>query len=411
MSTSPDQLALAHFKQGSYIMVEGKSDAPVFFIIRSGSVRLQKEAELIEEETGNILNPGDFFGVISTMSNHPRIESALALTDVVLIVVRKDQFGVLIQKNAPIALKIIRSFSRKLRYFDSSLTKMSFLNAVDEDPSHLYSLGEYYDKQRQLPIAAYAYMRYLQYKPQGENVLKAKQRLAQLKEHLKRQESGGEGNFSRTYEDNEVIFLEHETGEELYIIQQGKVKITKIVDNNEIMLAVLEPGDIFGEMAILEDKPRNASALSFGKTVMLAVNKNNFQSMVISQPQLATKIITVLSERIWISYRQFANLLISDPLGRAYDTLLTQLEKNRVPITRGAKYTFNFGAKELIKMVGLDPNTGRQVLRQLSEDRHFNITNEQIEISNLEELQKQTSFFKKKAMIERKMEKQKLERG
>ena len=49
-----------------------------------------------------------------------------------------------------------------------------------------------------------------------------------------------------------MIFSEHEPGEDLYIIQQGKVKITKIINNQEVLLAVLQPGDIFGEMALLE---------------------------------------------------------------------------------------------------------------------------------------------------------------
>ena len=48
-----------------------------------------------------------------------------------------------------------------------------------------------------------------------------------------------------------------------YIIQKGQVKITKVVNDNEVMLAVLNPGDIFGEMAILENKPGSASAVAF----------------------------------------------------------------------------------------------------------------------------------------------------
>ena len=148
MQQDPTQLALAQFKKGSFITVEGKEDTNVFYIIRSGAVQVQKEATIVEEDTGNILNPGDFFGVISTMSSHPHIETAIALTDVVLIVVRRDQFGILIQKNAPIALKIIRSFSRKLRFFDAALTRMNFKTAVEEDPSQLIHLGEFYQDRK-----------------------------------------------------------------------------------------------------------------------------------------------------------------------------------------------------------------------------------------------------------------------
>ncbi|KKK65666.1 hypothetical protein LCGC14_2971860, partial [marine sediment metagenome] len=67
---NPLQLSIVNFTQSSYIIVEGKQDANCFFIIRSGQVRLFKEAELVEEEKGVVLGPGDFFGVVSTMSSH-----------------------------------------------------------------------------------------------------------------------------------------------------------------------------------------------------------------------------------------------------------------------------------------------------------------------------------------------------
>ena len=75
--------------------------------------------------------------------------------------------------------------------------------------------------------------------------------------------------------------------------------------------------------------------------------------MVQTQPQIVTRLTTLLSERIWFIYKQLANTLISDPLGRMYDILLMQLEKGRVPLKNGASYTFDIGPKELIGLIGL----------------------------------------------------------
>ena len=61
-----------------------------------------------------------------------------------------------------------------------------------------------------------------------------------------------------------------------------------------------------------------ASAISYGNVSVLAINKSNFEGMVQAQPQLATRLIQLLSERIWTAYRQLENLLIRDPLGRIY---------------------------------------------------------------------------------------------
>jgi len=404
--TSQVQLSLMNFKKNSYINVEGKQDADRFYIIKVGQIQISKEAEIVEEDTGNILYPGDFFGVVSCMSNHPSIETAKALTDVTVICVYRDQFGLLIQKHSPIAMKIIRSFSHKLRYFDAAITRLSFKGNIDENPHYLYNIGDYYLQRKQLNHAFYAFKKFIQYCPEDTLVQKAKQTMLKLQPHIKEEQLLiKQKGFNRHYSDNEVIFLEHEPGEELYIIQKGKIKITKIVDNNEVLLALLKPGDIFGEMAILENKPRSATAISFGESELLAVSKSNFEVMVKSNPRLGTKLITLLSERIWKAYRQLANILISDPLGRMYDMLLTVVEENRIPISHHTSYTFDFGPDELIKMVGLPMDQGNILIQKLFENKRFKLQDRKIVVTDLEELSKQVEFYKKMDQLERKRQK------
>jgi len=400
------QLSIMRYKKGSYINVEGKHDADRFYIIREGQVQISKEAEIIEEDTGNILYPGDFFGVVSCMSNHESIESAKALNDVSVIAVYRDQFGVLIQKHSPIAMKIIKQFSHKLRYFDAAITRLSFKGNIEENPKYLYNIGDYYLKKNQLSHAFYAFKKFIQYCPKSELVAQAKNNMLKIQPHIRDDQfTRKQQGFNRHYNDNEILFCEHEPGEELYIIQKGKIKITKIVDNNEVLLAVLKPGDIFGEMAILENKPRSASAISFGESELLTVSKGNFGIMVQKNPQLGTKLITLLSERIWKAYRQLANILISDPLGRMYDMLLTVVEENRVPIQHNASYTFDFGPDELIKMVGLPADKGNLLIQKLFENKKFKLQDRKIIVTDLEELAKQVGFYKKMDLLERKRQK------
>ena len=400
------QLSIARFNKGSYVNVEGKRDADRFYIIRDGQAQISKAAEVIEEDTGNILYPGDFFGVVSCMSNHASIETAKALKDITVICVNRDQFGLLIQKYSPIAMKIITSFSHKLRYFDSAITRLSFKGTVEENPKYLYNIADYYLKKKQLNHSFYAFKRFIQYCPNDQNVPQAKQLMLKLQPHIK----GGDAakkqeGFNRHFDDNEVVFLEHEPGNELHIIQKGKIKITKVVNNNEVLLAVLKPGDIFGEMAILENKPRSATAISFGESELLAVSKTNFEGMVKQSPRLGTKLITLLSERIWKAYRQLANILISDPLGRLFDMLLTVVEENRIPITHNASYTFDFGPDELIKMVGLPADEGNLLIQKLFENTKVKLIENKITVTNLEELVKQVDFYKKMDLLERKRQK------
>lgn len=399
--------SMVNYTANSYIIVEGKKEAYNFYIIREGKVKVSRENPVVGEDPNQVLGPGDFFGVVAAMSQHAQIESAIALTNVSLISVSYDQFGTLIQKSTAVAMNIIRFFSMKLRQFDSTITRLSFRNAVEEDPNELFHIGEYYFNQKNIRHATFAYQSYLKYLPSGQYSAQAKLRLQTLNQPLQMPEIDY-NRFNRSYADNEMIFCEHEPGKELFIIQKGKVKITKIVNNNEVMLAVLQSGDIFGEMAILDNKPRSASAIAWEEVELLAINKANFEGMVKAQPQLATRLITLLSERIWTAYKQLANLMIKDPQGRIADTLLTLAEKNRIKIAPKSSYNFEIGTKDLLKMVGLtDPKDELLVLDLLSKNKFIRLDQGKLGCVDLAELEKLVQFYRKKTQMENKIKKNK----
>jgi len=398
------QLAFVNYKKDAYIVVEGKA-ADRFFIIRQGTVRLFKDVVVVEEEGGSVLGPGDFFGVVSTMSGHSQIETAQAMTDVTLISVMKEQYGQLIQNNTPVAMKIILQFSRRMRYLDAALTRLTLKSNAEEDVSHLYNVAEYYTRQTQYNQAYYAFSQYIRHCPRGENANKARDLLAKISPYAAPAKLDFKSDeFNRVYPKDCMIFSEGEPGEELFIIQRGSVKIVKIVNNNEVLLAVLKPGDIFGEMALLESKPRAACAVAYEECHVMAVNRANFEQMVSSQPQIVARLTTLLAERIWFIYKQLANTLIADPVGRMYDALFMQLEKNKIAIN-SSTYTFDFGPRELFNMVGISPNDGSRVLRRLADDKKIRIIQdkekERIRSLDVSDIAKQSVLYKKLQKIGR----------
>jgi CRP-like cAMP-binding protein len=395
------QLSFVTYKKDSYIVVEGKQNADRFFIIHQGKVRISKDIEVVAEEGGNILGPGDFFGVVSTMSSHSHIETAQALTDLVLISVHKEQYGDLIQRNTPVAMKIILQFSKRLRYLDESLSRLTLKNTAEEDSSHLFHIAEYYLKQSRYNQAYYAYHKYLKYHPTGQHVATVRDRLTKITIYVKGIKTEfGPQEINRTYPKNSMLFAEGEPGDELFIIQRGSVTIAKIVDNNEVLLAVLKVGDIFGEMALLEAKPRVANAVAYEECQVMAINRANFQHMIKTQPQLIAKLTTLLAERIWFIYKQLANTLITDPLGRMYDVLRIQLERNRIPLDSNTPYTFDFGPKELANMVGLPQKDSNLLLRKMLENKKILIAGDKISTTSVNEIIKQTDFYRKMQRIE-----------
>ncbi|MCL1818916.1 MAG: cyclic nucleotide-binding domain-containing protein [Spirochaetaceae bacterium] len=400
--SNPLQLSVVNFKKGAYVIVEGKQKAECFFIIRTGKVRVSKEVEVVEEEKGNNLGPGDFFGVVSTMSSHSHIETAQAVTDVSLIAVQRDQYGLLIEKNAPVAMKIIEQFSRRMRYLDEALGRLTNKASAEGDPEHLYNLAEYYAKQNQFNLAHYAYYHYVKIHPTGLSMQKAMERMAKIQPYSKAVFlDGSETTFNRLYPKNTMIFAESMPGKELYIIQKGSVKISKHVGGTEVLLAILKTGDIFGEMSLIENKPRSASAVAYEDATVMAVNKDNFARMVSAQPQLIARLTQLLSERLWFIYKQLANTLQSDPLGKMYDALYIQLEKARVSIRSGENYTFDFGPKELISMVGLPLAEGNKAMRELLQNPKIKTIDNRLVSTNVIEILNQATYFRKMQKLEK----------
>ena len=399
------QLSFVNFKRGSYILIEGKSDTDRFYIIQSGQVQIAKQKEVVAEEEGNLLGPGDFLGVIACMAHHSQIETAIAVSDVVLIAVHYEQFPELIEKNNPIAMKIIYSFSKRMRYLDEALTRITLKRNIETDISHLFTIGEYYLRMSKFELALYAYYHYLKEKPDGQYAETARKRFMAIKSTgvkapIEMLEPDTK-QMVRVYNRESMIFCECQSGAELYIIQKGRVKISKIVDNSEVLLAVLREGDMFGEMALLENKPRSATAITAAEECqLLAVNRQNFNQMVTTQPQLIARLTTTLADRIWAMYKQLANTLIPVPIEKMYDMLSIQLEKLRIQPGAGKQHTFLFGPPELAKMCSIPKEQVAQAIAEFLMTPIVRSTDDSIIITDTLELSKQTAYFKKMQEIE-----------
>lgn len=407
------QLSFVNFKPKSYILIEGKSDTDRFYIIQSGQVRIARKQEIVAEEDGNVLGPGDFLGVVACMARHSQIETAIAISDVVLIAVHYTQFPELIEKNTPIAMKIIYSFSKKMRYLDEALTRITLKRNIETDISHLFNIGEYYLRISKFELALYAYYHYLKEKPNGEYAEKARSRFMAIKSTGVKAPidmlEPDTKQMVRTYNKESMVFCECQSGGELYIIQKGHVKISKIVDNNEVLLAVLKEGDMFGEMALLENKPRSATAITTEEPCqLLAVNRQNFNQMVATQPQLVARLTTTLADRIWAMYKQLANTCISNHLEKMYDMLTIQLEKLRIVPGAGKEHVFSFNPLELTKMCSIPKESTAQTIADFLTVPIVRSSDSKIIITDTLELVKQTAYFKRMQEIEhaRKMAKE-----
>ncbi len=124
-----------------------------------------------------------------------------------------------------------------------------------------------------------------------------------------------EGELGRVYSDGETICKEGEKGEGMYVIQSGKIQITKKSAEGDLTIATLEDGEIFGEMALFDRLPRSATATASGNTRVLSVDRKKLFSSISRDPTLVFKLLESMSQRI-----------------RKLDNDFTKLKRNKLDI-------------------------------------------------------------------------------
>ncbi|MBR5096355.1 MAG: cyclic nucleotide-binding domain-containing protein [Treponema sp.] len=390
------QLSFVNYKKGAALVVEGKAQSDRFFIIQVGQVQCVSEVKIPGQEQ-TILGPGDFVGVIPCMSNHLQIETVIAMTDVTVIAVMRDQYPELIAKNTPVAMKIIRTFANKMRVLNGVLTKLTLNNVASESPEQLFNVASYYDKANRPDVAIYAYYQYLKACPNGGNAETAKQRFVTLKPRSRAVYVEPTEEMTRKYPKGTMIFCENQSGADMFIIQSGEVSISKVVDGNEVTLAVLRKGDMFGEMALLENKPRSASAIAHEECVLMVVNRKNFDLMVATQAQLIARLTTTLAERLWAQHRQLTNSQIKEYSHKLVDMLALQLEKAKLNITSTQGFQTNLSVQDLVTMCGIPTSHQAQAINDFTNLVQPKIVGGKLYVSKPSEIIKSAAFYRSKA--------------
>ena len=390
------KLAQIKYPKDSYILIEGTVSCGRFFIIQEGTVQIARDIDKIIGVNKNAVSKGELFGVVAAMTGLSNVETVIALSEVTLLGLDRKQYGDLIRTNSPVAMKIIQQFSQRLRMMDEALSRQKEGVSSTHDPSFLYEMAETYLALNRLDYAFYAYQQFVKHNPENELAHGVRDKLMQLSLKVQITTPDFPADVKRrTYPKDCMIFAEGEPGNELYIIENGTVKITKLINGQEVVLALLKKGDIFGEMALLEDKPRTANVETNEECTLFAVNRSNFSEIIKEQPELVARLTSLFAERIWLSSKQLANTLIVDPLGRLYDALLTQLEKNRVPISAGSSYSCNFGYKELAGIAGLSAEESNNSYKAFLLRNRITEINDKIVITDTLEVQRQSEYYQK----------------
>jgi CRP-like cAMP-binding protein len=115
--------------------------------------------------------------------------------------------------------------------------------------------------------------------------------------------------FLTRFEQGHILFHEGDDGEEMFIIQSGRVAIKKKVKEGETTLAVLEKGDFFGEMSVLERLPRSATAEMIEPGEIIVIAGDTFGDMIKANPEIAVRMLRKYSIRLRETNKQIEAIL------------------------------------------------------------------------------------------------------
>ncbi len=106
------------------------------------------------------------------------------------------------------------------------------------------------------------------------------------------------------FKKDEVMFAEESPGDKMFVIRSGSVKIFKKIKNNETTLAIVNPGEFFGEMALLDGGARSAAAKAIEDVKALVITTKNFENLREKSPHVALSIMDVLVKTLSTRLRQ-----------------------------------------------------------------------------------------------------------
>jgi CRP/FNR family cyclic AMP-dependent transcriptional regulator len=128
--------------------------------------------------------------------------------------------------------------------------------------------------------------------------------------------------FGRRKAAGEVLFKEDEVGTEMFVLQSGKIRLTKNIRGVEKLLADIGPGEFFGEMAILNNKPRTATATVLEDAQLLVIDPKTFEAMIKSNTEIAVRMIKKLAKRLDDANEQIETLLLRDTNSRVVHCII-----------------------------------------------------------------------------------------
>ncbi|GGC08292.1 Crp/Fnr family transcriptional regulator [Cellulomonas carbonis] len=185
------------------------------------------------------------------------------------------------------------------------------------------------------------------------------------------------------------VFSEGEPGDRLYVIGSGKVKLgRRSTDGRENLLAVLGPGEMFGELSLFDPGPRTATATAVSDTNLYELGHDELISWLERYPPVAKHLLHALARRLRRTNEALADLVFSDVPGRVAKALLDLARRFGERTDDGVKVAHDLTQEELAQLVGASRETVNKALADFTTRRWVRRDGRAIVLLDLERLER-----------------------
>lgn len=184
------------------------------------------------------------------------------------------------------------------------------------------------------------------------------------------------------YKRNEIVFFEEDTGKYMYIVKEGRVKVSRLLPSGkEMILAFHEAGEYFGEMSLIDGGTTPATVTAVGPATILFMSRQEF-SALLNNPKINRSLLKMLCSRCRDAWTQIEVLTFNNADARIRTALYHLCQKKGVRTEKGTMISIRLTHKELADMTGISRETATRVLSHLQsggivtvQKRHFFIAN------------------------------------
>ncbi|HWG65479.1 MAG TPA: Crp/Fnr family transcriptional regulator [Streptosporangiaceae bacterium] len=161
----------------------------------------------------------------------------------------------------------------------------------------------------------------------------------------------------------ERLFDEGDAGDRLYVILDGKMKLTRSApDGRENLLSVLGPGEMFGELSLFDPRPRTSSAVAVTDARLAALAHDDLRIWLTGRPDISLHLLQALAQRLRRTNDVMADLVFTDVPGRVAKALLDLADRFGEQTGEGLQVHHDLTQEELAQLVGASRETVNKAL-------------------------------------------------